>query len=205
MSLGTEERPQIAALAIGDPPDLWASLGFVVEGDAAHVSGIRHVLGSSEPGIRGWSLRNFAGDALDGLAFTLPSAPAEPTPPHPNGVIALDHLVFSTPDMGRTIENCEASGIDLRRTRNTSRGMQAFFKLGEVILEVVGPRAPAGNGPPRCSGLAWTVAEPEATAAFFGDRLRPFKPAVQPGRTIATLDRAVGSTVPQAFLSPEPT
>jgi hypothetical protein len=81
---------------------------------------------------------------------------------------------------------------------------QAFFKLGEVILELVGPKEPSGDGALRFYGLAWTVRDLDATAAFLGDRLKPAKDAVQPGRRIATLASTAGSTVPHAFMSPEP-
>ena len=196
---------ELAALLIGDPPESWTDLGFVVEDGAVHVSGVRHVLGGDAKGIRDWSLRDAVGEGIDGLAFGLPVKDPEPTPAHPNGVIALDHVVLATPNIGRTIESIEAAGIDLRRVRNAGEGrQQAFFKLGDVILEVVGPTAPSGDGPPRFFGLAWTVRDTEATAAFFGDRLKPFKPAVQPGRTIATLSSSAGSTVPHAFMSGEP-
>jgi hypothetical protein len=202
--------PELAALLIGDPPDAWAELGFVVDDGAVHVSGVRHVLGGEAKGIRAWSLRG-ADSSVDGIPVLSagPGAPApgpaDRTPEHPNGVIALDHVVLATPNLGRTIESIEAAGIDLRRVRDAGEGrQQAFFKLGEVILEVVGPKAPSGDGAPRFFGLAWTVRDPEATSAFFGDRLKPFKPAVQPGRTIATLSSSAGSTVPHAFMSEEP-
>jgi hypothetical protein len=198
---------ELAALLVGDPPDVWADLGFVVDDGAVHVSGIRHVLGGERKGVRGWSVRGLGDevDELDGAPFGLPVAPAEPTPDHPNGVIALDHLVVLSPDIGRTITNLETAGLDLRRVRDIGQGrQQAFFKFADVILEVVGPTAPAGDGPLRFYGLAWTVRDLDATAAFLGDRLKPAKDAVQPGRRIATLASTAGSTVPHAFMSPEP-
>jgi hypothetical protein len=201
---------ELAALLVGDPPELWTELGFVVDDGAAHVSGVRLQLGGEKKGIRDWSMRGLADgvDAIDGAAFGLPSAPAEPTPAHPNGVIALDHLVVFSPDLGRTIARLEEAGIDLRRTRDTGTYgapmQQAFFKLGDVILELVGPKEPSGDGPLRFYGLAWTVQDLDATAAYLGDRLKPAKDAVQPGRRIATLASTAGSTVPHAFMSPEP-
>jgi hypothetical protein len=201
---------ELAALLVGDPPELWTELGFVVDDGAAHVSGVRLQLGGEKKGIRDWSMRGLADgvDAIDGAAFGLPSAPAEPTPAHPNGVIALDHLVVFSPDLGRTIARLEEAGIELRRTRDTGTYgapmQQAFFKLGDVILELVGPKEPSGDGPLRFYGLAWTVQDLDATAAFLGDRLKPAKDAVQPGRRIATLASTAGSTVPHAFMSPEP-
>ena len=201
---------ELAALLVGDPPDVWADLGFVVDDGAVHVSGVRHVLGGEKKGIRDWSIRGLGADVdgIDGAAFGLPAADAQPTPDHPNGVFALDHLVVFSPDLGRTIGALEAAGLDLRRTRDTGTYgapmQQAFFKLGEVILELVGPKEPSGDGPIRFYGLAWTVRDLDETAAFLGDRLKPAKDAVQPGRRIATLASSGGSTVPHAFMSPEP-
>jgi hypothetical protein len=199
---------ELAALHVADPPELWRDLGFLTDeqGDV-HVSGVRHVLGADGRGVRSWSIRGLAGgpEHLDGLPFGLPAAEAQPTPSHPNGVVGLDHLVLATPNLGRTIAAIEAAGVDLRRVRDTGSRerptQQAFFRLGEVVLEVVGPRSPSGDGAARIYGLAWNVRDLEETAAFLGDRLRPAKDAVQKGRRIATLDRAAGSTVPHAFMS----
>ncbi len=210
--------PALAALHIADPPELWEELGFVVEDGSVKVSGIRHVLGADGKGLRAWSVRGLPPDTagIDGLGFDLPAFPARPTPDHANGVVGLDHLVVLTPDLPRTIAALEASGLELRRTRDTGSStapmQQAFFRLASapgdtepgVVLEVVGPSTPSGDGPLRLYGLAWTVRNLDATAAFLGDRLRPAKDAVQPGRRIATLDRAAGSTVPQAFMSAQP-
>lgn len=194
--------PELAALLVGDPPEVWHDLGFVVDDGAVHVSGVRHQLDGDAKGVRDWSLRGVDVDAIDGFALGMDVADAHPTPDHPNGVVALDHVVLATPNLGRTIDALEAAGIDLRRVRDAGPGrQQAFFKLGEVVLELVGPKTPSGDGPPRFFGLAWTVRDPDETAAFFGDRLKPFKDAVQPGRRIATLSSSAGSTVPHAFMS----
>ncbi len=198
---------EIASLAVGDPPELWVGLGFIVEDGASWVSGIRHRLGAVGEGVLDWTLRD-----ADGLA-ELPVGPGgpperRPTPEHPNGVRSLDHIVIATPDLTRTIESFEGAGVRLRRTRDTGTAerptRQAFFRLGETIAEVVGAADHARPGPARFYGLAFTVADLADTAAFLGERLRPAKDAVQPGRRIATLDRAVGSSVPIAFMSPEP-
>ncbi|MEA3076354.1 MAG: hypothetical protein QOF60_1262 [Actinomycetota bacterium] len=184
--------PELDAVFVGDPAPLWASLGFTIDDDGCvRASGVRFVLGAESSSIGGFRA---AGDT-----------PIEDEHPHPNGVVALDHVVLTTPDLGRTIADLEGQGHELRRTRDTgtdARPMrQAFFKAGPVVLEVVGPRTSTGDGPTRFWGLAWTVADLDATAAYLGERLRPPKTAVQPGRRIATLDRAAGSTVPMAFMS----
>ncbi|MDQ2754548.1 MAG: VOC family protein [Actinomycetota bacterium] len=228
---------EIAALVVGDPPQLWRELGFVVDGDACWVSGVRHQLGASGEGVTAWALRP---DPLlpptgipvtelplaDGPLADVSSTAAEATPAHPNGVIALDHVVVFTPDLARTIDAFEVAGIRLRRTRDAGtkdRPMtQAFFRLGATILEVVGPPttmkpspstpsmstpstsppSASGRGPARFFGLAFTVEDLDATATLLGARLRPPQDAVQPGRRIATVDRAAGSSVPIAFMSP---
>ena len=196
---------ELAALLVGDEPSTWETLGFAVEGKMANVSGVAHVLDAGAgAGVRDWGLRGLAGGvtSIDGLALGCEALPASAPPDHPNGVVALDHVVMTTPDLGRTIAALEAAGLELRRVRDAGRGnQQAFFRVGEPILELVGPTAPKGDGPPRFYGLAWTVRDLDETAAYLGERLRPAKDAVQKGRRIATLDRSVNSTVPHAFMT----
>lgn len=198
--------PTLVALDIADAPELWRELGFTVEGATTWVSGVCHRLGRPGQGVVSWTLRHLPG-------FTeLPTDPDEggvepDAPDHPNGVIALDHVVITTPDLARTIEAFESGGLTLRRTRQAGTGAhtmtQAFFTLGPVVIEVVGPPAPAA-GDARFWGLTFTVTDLDATAERLGLRLRPIKGAAQPGRRIATLDRAVGSSVPMAFMSAKP-
>jgi hypothetical protein len=199
--------PEIGSLLIGDQPEVWASLGFTVDGSDCHVSGVRHQLGGELKGIRAWGLRGVDGhDPVDGLPSDLPVADAAPTPEHANGVVSLDHVVLMTPDLGRTIDALQSIGLDLRRTRDAGTYgtpmRQAFFRMGPVILEVVGPPEPTGAQAARFFGLAFTVRDLDETAAHLGDRLHAAKDAVQPGRRIATLDKGAGSTVAIAFMSP---
>lgn len=193
---------ELAALLVGDLPGIWRDLGFLLDGDTCHVSGVRHVLSGAGGGVLDWGIRDVDAPEIDGLHVGMAPLPAEPTPPHPNGVVGLDHLVVATPDIDRTIAALEHVGVECRRTREAGRGMrQAFFKLGEVVLELVGPAASAGSGPPSLFGVAYTVADLDETAGILGPRLRPAKDAVQPGRRIATLDRGAGSRVAMAFMS----
>jgi hypothetical protein len=208
---------QLAQLVVADPPEAWTSLGFDVHGCDVDVAGAIHHLDpdAGKRGIVSWTLAGVQlpnGD-LDGLVTAVgPSAPGTATaaraPAHPNGVAAIDHVVVTTPDHGRTIAALEAAGLELRRTRRTdiygSPAMQAFFKLGPVILEVVGSLEPRGDGAARFFGIAYTVDDLDDTAAFLGERLHPAKEAVQPGRRIATLDRHAGSGLAMAFMSPDP-
>jgi catechol 2,3-dioxygenase-like lactoylglutathione lyase family enzyme len=180
----------------------------LVDDGSCWVSGIRHRLGAEGRGIVSWALRDLDVGDVDGLPTSTSDEQPPPTPAHPNGVVSLDHLVVMTPDIDRTTAAIEAAGLELRRVRDTDQYgppfRQAFFKLGEVVLEVIGPVEPRNEKPARFFGLAFTVADLDATAAYLGPRLRPPKDAVQPGRQIATLDKAAGSSVAMAFMSPAP-
>jgi hypothetical protein len=181
---------EFTRFAVGDPPEVWADLGFTVDDGCVAVSGVRLCLGAATPGLSSWALRQGDGEE------------PPPTPAHPNGVRAIDHVVLLTPHLERTVDDLAGERFDLRRIRDAGNGLrQAFFRLGPVILEVVGD---TDDPAPRLWGLTFVVEDLDATAAFLGARLRPPKDAVQPGRRIATLDRSAGSTVPLAFMSPPP-
>jgi hypothetical protein len=201
-------------LAVADQPDAWSALGFEVEGDVCVVGDLRFRLAGPEAGrgLVGWSLREAGSTALDGLATTRSERPppAE-SPPHPNGIAALDHVVAISPDLERTVAALEAGGLDLRRIREepTPAGAprQAFFRLGATILEVVQEPAEAteragGDRPAFFWGLAFVASNLDATVAALGDRVSEARPAVQPGRRIATLRRSAGLSVPVALITP---
>ncbi|HVB91259.1 MAG TPA: VOC family protein [Acidimicrobiales bacterium] len=196
--------PELVSLDVADEPGLWEELGFAVERATCFVGGIGHRLGRPGRGVVAWTLRQAHGFG------ELPEGGDEGVgaPPHRrhrNGVIGLDHIVVATPDLHRTIAAFELSGMPLLRTRETGTPddplRQAFFKVGQVVVEVVGTPTEPSPGEARIWGLTYTVGDLDATADFLGPRLRPVKVAVQPGRRIATLDRSFGSTVPIAFMS----
>ena len=82
---------------------------------------------------------------------------------------------------------------------------QTFFRLGEVILELIGPNEPQGEGAAAFFGLAYTVDDIDTLPAFYGEHLGRVKDAVQPGRRITTLrHKDFGLSVATAFMSPEP-
>lgn len=214
------ERNAVAIdrLTIADGAAAWEALGFAVEGDLCTVGaiGLRLVGEGAGRGICGWSLRGIAADAdLDGLPTARSDGePAEPSPPHPNGIVAVDHIVAITPNLDRTVAALSAAGLDLRRIREepTPAGAprQAFFRLGETILEVVQEPPEAiekGGGPDRPAffwGLAFSAPELERTVAALGEAVSEVRPAVQPGRRIATLRRAAGLGLPVALITPRP-
>jgi hypothetical protein len=205
----------IAALTVADESTTWAALGFAVEGETCVVGDVRIRL-AGRPAGRGlvsWTLGGVASVELDGLPTELSDEPAPTTAPvHPNGITVLDHVVAITPALDRTVAGLQQAGLDLRRIREepTPAGAprQAFFRLGPVILEVVQepPEAiAAGGGPERPAffwGLAFRVEDIDETVARLGEHVSPARPAVQPGRRIATLRRSAGLAVPVALMTP---
>jgi len=204
----------IDELTVADSPDAWTAAGFAVDGDCCIVGDLRVRLAGPDAGrgLRGWSLRGIGTTELDGLATTLsdrepPAAPAL----HRNGIAAVDHVVAITPALERTVAALEAAGLDLRRIREepTPAGAprQAFFRLGATILEVVQEPPEAierGGGVDRPAffwGLAFVAPDLDATVASLGERVGEIRPAVQPGRRIATLRRSAGLSVPVALIT----
>ncbi len=206
--------PTLDRLIVADAPAAWRACGFAVEGELCVVGDVRIELKTSEgaKGIRAWSLRDVAATELDGL----PTASSDRPPPsealtHPNGITALDHVVAISSDLDRTVAVLQDAGLDLRRVREepTPAGAprQAFFRLGEPILEVV--QAPleaiertGGDRPAFFWGLAFVAPDIEASVAALGDRVSEIRDAVQPGRRIATLRRSAGLSLPVALLTP---
>lgn len=199
---------------VADSPQAWRECGFAVEGNVCVVGEVRIRFAPAEGrrGLAGWSLRGVDSADLDGL----PTTPSNEAPPseaaaHPNGVTALDHVVAISSDLDRTVAALEAAGLDLRRIREepTPAGAprQAFFRLGPTILEVVQEPPEAteragGDRPAFFWGLAFIAPDLERTAAFLGDRVSEIRPAVQPGRQIATLRREAALSVPVALMTP---
>jgi catechol 2,3-dioxygenase-like lactoylglutathione lyase family enzyme len=196
----------IDELGVADSPDAWRAIGFEVDDDTCLVGSVRIRLGGDGTGITDWTLREVPADLteVDGVV-SRPAAQA-PQPPgpaatHPNGVTRHDHLVFMTPDLPRTTAALVALGLDVRRERDAGAFQQVFFRLGEVILELVGPAEP-GPGPASLWGLTFAVDDLDATAEFLGERIGRVKDAVQPGRRITTLrGKEIGITPAIAFMS----
>jgi hypothetical protein len=145
---------------------------------------------------------------IDGILTTWTDRPAVEGAAHPNGVRMIDHLVLMSPDGARTASAItEATGLAVRRIRDTGSAAspmrQRFFRMGEVILELVSP-VEAGEGPARFFGLALTVDDLDALHRRLGDAVSRPKEAVQAGRSIATLRHGkVGLSVSIAFMSPD--
>jgi hypothetical protein len=212
------EGPTIDTITVADDPAAWRAAGFEVDTDGGCRIGTVLVQlvdpDADRSGIAGWSVRGLATTDVDGLPTEASdSPPREPAPIHPNGVATIDHLVAFTPDRARTAAALEAAGLRLRRMRDeptpAGGGFQAFFRLGEVILEVIeyppdSPRAADRDAAARFWGLALGVESLDAASALLGDRLGEPRDAVQPGRRIATLRRTAGIGIPIALMTRGP-
>jgi hypothetical protein len=213
---GVRVTATIDELTVADAPSAWSALGFEVDGDICVVGDVRIRSAGLEAGrgLVGWSLRGVETTELDGLSTTRSDRPSpSERPPHPNGVTGLDHVVAIAPALDRTVAVLQGAGLDLRRIREepTPAGAprQAFFRLGATILEVVQEPVEAieragGDRPAFFWGLAFIAPDLDATVAGLGDRVSGIRPAVQPGRRIATLRRSAGLTVPVALMTPPP-
>jgi hypothetical protein len=208
-------EPTIDELVLADEPERWSALGFTVQDGCCLVGTIclRFIGRGPAHGIVRWSLRAVARVDLDGLATIRSEAPTRlAAAAHPNGVIALDHVVAMSPALDRTVPALQSAGLTLRRIREepTPAGAprQAFFRLGEEILEVVQePDRVAVEDSrrdlhARLWGLAFTVEDLDSAVRRLGADAGPVHPAVQRGRQIATLRRSAGLAVPVALMSP---
>jgi hypothetical protein len=207
----------IDELVLADQPERWSALGFDVGDDCVQLGTVRLRLAgeSAGRGIVGWSLRAIASTELDGLATSRSdSAARAPAPEHPNGVLAVDHVVAMTPALDRSVAALQAAGLDLRRVREepTPAGAprQAFFRLGAEILEVVQlpgqalERSGGPDNPARLWGLALIAADLDRAVAALGLHAGDPRAAVQAGRRIATIKRSAGLAVPVALMSAKP-
>jgi hypothetical protein len=209
---------RLVGLRVADPPEVWTTLGFHVVDDRVAAGGVELELtaGCAGGGVRGWRFDPPWAAPIDGLA-PLPTLTDRPTArastttgtsqalapaAHPNGTTALDHVVVTSPDVERTTAALVEAGIVPRRTVEGARGdhdvLYRFFLLGTCVLELIGPRTPEGDGPARFVGLAFTTTAIDALGTIAGDP----RPAIQPGRRIATVRKHAGASVPIAFLSP---
>ncbi|MBV9213173.1 MAG: glyoxalase [Actinobacteria bacterium] len=208
---------EIDEIVLAEDAAAWAAAGFRVDEGHCDIGTVRLVLAGRETGrgLIGWSVRGELGDRdLDGLRPSRSEAPSRPSAPaHPNSVTAIDHLVAFTPDRDRTVAAVEAAGLPVRRIRDEpspgGAGGQAFFRLGDVVLEVIeyggdSPRAGERGAPARLWGLALTVDSLERAAGALGDDLGEPRDAVQPGRRIATIRRSAGFSIPIALMTHGP-
>ncbi len=166
------------------------------------------------PGLRSWALCAEASESreqtIDGLATNF----VDQVPPAPErdvvssvgprlDIVGVDHVVINTPNLQRTSDAIAlATGAQLKRVRDAGGGVQqGFHRLGGVVIEIVSsPKMPPGDA--TFWGLVLIVDNIDAVYDFVGpDVLREPKPAVQPGRRIATFRSGAQLGLPCALMT----
>jgi hypothetical protein len=115
----------------------------------------------------------------------------------------MDHVVIATPDFDRTAAALSKTNLALKRVRDAGSFRQGFRRIGGAILELVEAKD-APPGPARFWGLVVIVSDLQGLKDRLVDDLGDPKPAVQPGRQIATLRRSAGLSAHVAFMDAEP-
>lgn len=207
----------IAELTVASPVEAWRRLGLDVDHAGwcrVGLVGLRFRAAEREPGLVGWVLTGDApGDdeveiELDGLATRIAAEPARPIEAgkHPVGASRIDHVVITTPSLERTCGAITAAtGEPLKRVRDAGGGVrQGFHRFGEVVVEVVERPDLPGDASASFWGLVLVVDRDlhEVCAELGPEIVGSPKPAVQPGRLIATVRGSAGLGVPVALMSP---
>jgi hypothetical protein len=190
----------------------WEQLGLRIDPDGvSQVGGVRLRFVPGTGGLVGWGLADVPDNAsgagrslaaVDGLRTHRAEPPDGPAPEHPLGVLGFDHVVVMTSSLERTCGAIEAStGAELKRIREAGAIRQGFHRLGEMIVEVVeSPQVTATEA--AFWGFVWNLRDlHEACDRLGPDVVSPPKPAVQPGRFIATVRGSAGVRLPLAFMS----
>jgi hypothetical protein len=120
-----------------------------------------------------------------------------------NTVEYLEHIVVMTPVLDDAIAANTAVGVPCKRIREVGNGArQAFFKLEQTVLEVVGPAARGRFG---CWGLALMCSDiTKAVATARANDLQATEPklAIQGGQIARVVDPLDGVAI--AFMQPGP-
>lgn len=165
---------------LGVPGDVqaWAALGFCVDGGRIDIGRVRCTIGSD-----GWGFDEIHADPA-ALGVQTVTHPAPVPAAHSCGVTAVDHIVYTVPDLDSSIDALNAVlGTEPRR-RFHPRGPQgpemAFYRVGEAFIEVV-----ANGQQPALIGLALKSPDLDGTVAQIrscGGPISDPRPAVQGGR-----------------------
>jgi hypothetical protein len=197
----------VAELLVRSPLEPWERIGLSFVDGRAWIGGVAIHLRDDEgrPGLVGWTLAGSIdrADLIDGL----PTSHVDDVDPlateHPLGATAVDHVVVRTSSLERTCGEIErVTGEPLKRVREAGPVRQGFHRLGPVIVEVVeSPDETAEHA--SFWGFVLVVDDLDAVAARFGPEVvgAP-RPAVQPGRSIASFTRAAGLGLPLALMTP---
>jgi hypothetical protein len=198
---------KLAGLGVPDAPDAWEAIGCrVVDGavpltnGSLRLGGDGLVVADVPDGVV------LPGD-VEGIRLSVGRRP--PAVDHPCGAGELDHLVVLTTSLERTSRSIHSTlGLECRRTRDTGSTRQAFHRFDDdgerrgCIVEIVETADVAAT---TVMGVVLIVADLFDLVDRLGpDVLSPARPAVQPGRHISTVRRAVGLGTAVALMTPDP-
>ena len=201
---------RVCELVIGGAPTGWEAIGihFSNENRCLLADVSLRIDSTLTPGLHAWSISEIDASTteIDGITTSLATNAATPQVTPNSGlslqVVGVDHVVINTPNLQRTSDAlAQLTGAPLKRTRDAGNGVtQGFHKLGSVVVELVTmPSMP--EGPASLWGFVLNVQDLDGIAAHLGpDVLSPPKPAVQPGRRIATFRSAAALGVPVALM-----
>ena len=194
---------RLAALRAPGEAEAWRPLGFTVDRDA-----VAFANGAVRFGASRWGLEleppGREASVVDGIPVT--TGVGERNVVHPNGAIELDHVVVMTDSIERTSAAIESAlGLEQRRLRETATVRQAFHRFADApdgtrgcIVEVVErPDVERVD----IWGLVVIVDDIDRAVAESAGLIGTPKAAVQPGRRIATVSRAVGLPLALALMS----
>lgn len=198
----------ITELQIADDPAIWADLGFTVEGDRCRVGTVDLILTGSDSGngITGWTWHGSpdAGFGTIETAFA-DQPPGDAASEHPNTAAAMFYVVLMGPSHPDLVSALETVGTTVSEPTTMGRSDAAMLRslapAGGIEVEVIAPATADPDRSWELWGVIIEVADIDALATRLRSRLKSVKPAMQPGRRIATLDRSAGSSVPIAFMT----
>ena len=198
---------RLASVLVGGSSEPWEALGFRADPS----SRIPFGNGALEFTGKGSGLLRLAVTGVDDLpgdieGIEVTAGRLVPAVEHRNGAVELDHVVLMTDSLERTSAAVEATlSLPCKRVRETDTVRQAFHRFDDeptargCIIEVVeNPRLRATG----LFGLVVNVVDLDAVIERCGsDLIGTPKPAVQPGRRIATVRSGAGLGVPVALMS----
>ena len=203
MTDGTDDPVLLVGIGVPDAAAAWEAIGCsVVDGAVPFANGAL-LLGRSGIVVAG----PCDATVLEGVP--LATGDLVPAVAHASGAFELDHLVLLTDSLERTSEAVHRTlGLVRRRIRETDTVRQAFHRFADpperthrgCIVEIV-----ESDRVQRTTLMGVVL---NVTDLFdLADRLGPDvmslpKPAVQPGRYIATVRRDVGLGTAVALMTP---
>lgn len=196
----------LAGVGVPDAAAAWEAIGCTVVGGAVPLANGALLLGR-EGIVVAHSPDSSDSRDVDGIALGVGDVPA--LVEHPSGAFELDHLVLLTDSLERTSGAVHAAlGLECRRLRETGSVRQAFHRFADTvdgtgrgcIVEVVeSDRVTATS----VMGVVLNVRDLfDLTGRLGPDLVSRPKPAVQAGRHIATVRRAVGLGTAVALMTP---